>query len=412
MGLKYLIEKFELYFMYGGKLEKYYLLYEVVVIIFYMLGQVICGVVYVCDVIDLKWMMIFVWFVVFLVMFWGMYNVGLQIILVLYKLYGVEQLQQVIVNNWYYSVVQWLGVSFSVDVGWLSMMILGVVFFLFIYFIVFIVGGFWEVLFVIVCKYEINEGFFVIFIFFVLIVLFMLLLWQVVLGIFFGVVIVKEIFGGIGCNFFNLVLVGCVFLFFVYLVQIFGDFVWIVVDGFFGVMLFFQWVSGGGEVLVNVVIGVLVSWMDVFFGNIFGLIGEVLMLMIFIGGVIIFFGCVVFWCIVVGVMIGMIVIVILFNVIGFDINLMFVMLWYWYLVFGGFVFGMMFMVMDLVFVLFIDKGKWSYGVLIGVMCVLICVVNLVYLEGMMLVIFFVNFFVLLFDYLVVQVNIKWRKLCG
>lgn len=117
------------------------------------------GAAHVRDAIDLKRMMILVWFAVFPAMFWGMYNVGLQTIPALHKLYGAEQLQQAIANNWHYSVAQWLGVSFSADAGWLSMMTTGAVFFLPIYITVFIVGGFWEVLFAIVRKHEINEGF-------------------------------------------------------------------------------------------------------------------------------------------------------------------------------------------------------------------------------------------------------------
>ena len=80
------------------------------------------GAAHVRDAIDLKRMMILVWFAVFPAMFWGMYNVGLQTIPALHKLYGAEQLQQAIANNWHYSVAQWLGVSFSADAGWLSMM--------------------------------------------------------------------------------------------------------------------------------------------------------------------------------------------------------------------------------------------------------------------------------------------------
>lgn len=143
-------------------------------------------------------MMILVWLAVFPAMFWGMYNVGLQTIPALHKLYGAEQLQQVIASHWHYSVAQWLGVNFGPDAGWLSMMGLGAVFFLPIYLTVFIVGGFWEVLFAIVRKHEINEGFFVTSILFALIVPPTLPLWQAALGISFGVVIGKEIFGGTG----------------------------------------------------------------------------------------------------------------------------------------------------------------------------------------------------------------------
>jgi Na+-transporting NADH:ubiquinone oxidoreductase subunit B len=130
-----------------------------------------------------------------------MYNVGLQTIPALHKLYGAEQLQQVIAGNWHYSIAQWLGVNFTPDAGWLSMMTLGAVFFLPIYITVFLVGGFWEVLFAIVRKHEVNEGFFVTSILFALIVPPTLPLWQAAFGITFGVVMAKEIFGGTGRNF-------------------------------------------------------------------------------------------------------------------------------------------------------------------------------------------------------------------
>ncbi len=95
------------------------------------------------DAIDLKRMMILVWFAVFPAMFWGMYNVGLQTIPALHKLYGAEQLQQAIANNWHYSVAQWLGVSFSADAGWLSMMTGRGLLPADLYYR-FIVGGFWK----------------------------------------------------------------------------------------------------------------------------------------------------------------------------------------------------------------------------------------------------------------------------
>lgn len=125
-----------------------------------------------------------------------MYNVGLQTIPALHHMYDAEQLAQVIQSDWHYRLAQSLGVSFAADAGWISMMTLGAVFFLPIYMTVFIVGGFWEVLFAIIRKHEINEGFFVTSILFALIVPPTLPLWQAAMGISFGVVIAKEIFGG------------------------------------------------------------------------------------------------------------------------------------------------------------------------------------------------------------------------
>ncbi|MDU3301302.1 MAG: RnfABCDGE type electron transport complex subunit D, partial [Enterobacter ludwigii] len=160
MGLKHLFEKIEPHFTHG-KLRKYYPLYEATATIFYTPGLVTKGAAHVRDAIDLKRMMILVWFAVFPAMFWGMYNVGLQTIPALHHLYDAPQLAQVIQSDWHYRLAQTLGVSFAADAGWISMMTLGAVFFLPIYITVFIVGGFWEVLFAIIRKHEINEGFFV-----------------------------------------------------------------------------------------------------------------------------------------------------------------------------------------------------------------------------------------------------------
>jgi len=111
-------------------------------------------------------------------------------------------------------------------------------------------------------------------------------------------------------------------------------------------------------------------------------------------------------------MLGMILTATLFNLIGSATNPMFALPWYWHLVLGGFAFGMMFMATDPVSASFTNKGKWWYGALIGVMCVLIRVVNPAYPEGMMLAILFANLFAPLFDYLVVRANIKRRKARG
>lgn len=408
MGLKHFIEKIEPNFAKGGRLEKYYPLYEAIASIFYTPGTVTNGAAHVRDAIDLKRMMILVWLAVFPAMFWGMYNVGHQALAALHKLYDTQHIQQLIASDWHYSLAHWLGVSFSPDAGWISMLVLGAVFFLPVYIVVFVTGGFWEVLFAVVRKHEINEGFFVTSILFALIVPPTLPLWQAALGISFGVVLAKEIFGGTGRNFLNPALAGRAFLFFAYPGNISGDFVWTAADGFSGATPLAQWAQGGGVSLVNTVTDQSVSWMDAFIGNIPGSIGEVSTLFILIGGAFIIFVRIASWRIVAGVMLGMVVTASLFNWLGSATNPMFSMPWYWHLVLGGFAFGMMFMATDPVSASFTEKGKWCYGVLIGVMCVLIRVVNPAYPEGMMLAILFANLFAPLFDYLVVKANIKRR----
>lgn len=149
--------------------------------------------------------------------------------------------------------------------------------------------------------------------------------------------------------------------------------------------------------------------MDAFLGNMTGSIGEVSTLALLIGGAIIVFARVASWRIILGVMLGMVATSTLFNMIGSETNAMFSMPWYWHFVLGGFAIGMLFMATDPVSASFTDTGKWWYGALIGVMCVLIRVVNPAYPEGMMLAILFANLFAPIFDNLVVRANIKRRK---
>ncbi|HIF9437719.1 TPA: NADH:ubiquinone reductase (Na(+)-transporting) subunit B [Photobacterium damselae] len=408
MGFKNFLESIEHHFEPGGKQERWFALYEAFATLMYTPGTVTRSSAHVRDSIDLKRIMIMVWFAVFPAMFWGMYNVGDQAITALNHMYAGDKLAAIIAGDWHYWFTQMLGGTMSVDAGWGSKMLLGATYFLPIYAVVFAVGGFWEVLFCMVRKHEVNEGFFVTSILFALIVPPTLPLWQAALGITFGVVVAKEIFGGTGRNFLNPALAGRAFLFFAYPAQISGDLVWTAADGFSGATPLSQWAQGGQAGVVNTVTGHTISWMDAFVGHIPGSIGEVSTLFILIGGAMIVAMGIASWRIIAGTMIGMIVTATLFNIIGSDTNPMFSMPWHWHLVLGGFAFGMMFMATDPVSAAFTNKGKWWYGALIGAMAVMVRVVNPAYPEGMMLAILFANLFAPLFDNLVVQRNIKRR----
>jgi Na+-transporting NADH:ubiquinone oxidoreductase subunit B len=127
-----------------------------------------------------------------------------------------------------------------------------------------------------------------------------------------------------------------------------------------------------------------------------------------LGGVLLLATRIASWRIVAGVMIGMTGLSSLFNMVGSDSNLAFAMPWYWHLVTGGFAFGMIFMATDPVSAAMTNTGKWAYGILIGLMTVLIRVVNPAFPEGIMLAILFSNLFAPLMDHYVVQANIKRR----
>ncbi|WP_206483798.1 NADH:ubiquinone reductase (Na(+)-transporting) subunit B [Thalassotalea sp. G2M2-11] len=399
MGLKKFIEDIEPHFEKGGKHEKWFALYEAIATGLFTPGYVNKGKTHVRDSIDLKRIMITVWLAVFPAMFFGMYNIGYQATEALAAGYALPE-------TWQVGLFEFIGGSLTTDSGWFSMMLYGAMFFLPIYAVTFIVGGFWEVLFAAVRKHEVNEGFFVSSILFALIVPATIPLWQVAIGITFGVVIAKEIFGGTGKNFLNPALAGRAFLFFAYPSEISGDSVWVAVDGFSGATA----LAAGAAAEVGAIdysLGTQ-AWWDAFWGFIPGSVGEVSTAAILLGGAYILYKGIASWRIVLGVFGGMVVTSFLFNTIGSDTNAMFAMPWHWHLVVGGFAFGMMFMATDPVSASFTNTGKYWFGALVGVMVVLVRVVNPAFPEGMMLAILFANLFAPLFDYFVVQSNVKRR----
>jgi Na+-transporting NADH:ubiquinone oxidoreductase subunit B len=81
---------------------------------------------------------------------------------------------------------------------------------------------------------------------------------------------------------------------------------------------------------------------------------------------------------------------------------------HWHLVVGGLAFGLVFMATDPVSAAHTFPGQWAYGLLIGVLTIMIRVVNPAYPEGIMLAILLGNVFAPLFDYFVVRANIRRR----
>lgn len=382
-------EKIEHHFVGDGKLKTFYPIYEATATLFYTPGLVTKRPAHVRDAIDLKRLMIFVWAAVFPAMFFGWYSVG-------------SLANEAIANG--AAVSGWRAEMFA-GTGFMANMLHGASYFLPIYLTVFAVGAFWEVLFSVIRRHEVNEGLFVTTILFALIVPPTLPLWQAALGISFGVIVAKEIFGGTGKNFVNPALAGRAFLYFAYPAQISGDAVWLAVDGVTRATPLSSFQSAGAKGLEDAG----VTWFDAFMGFIPGSIGETSTFAILLGGVFLIAVGIVSWRIVLGVFVGMVATSILFNIIGSDTNPMFSMGPQWHLVLGGFAFGMFFMATDPVTASVTNKGRWFFGILIGVMTVLIRVVNPAYPEGIMLAILFANLFAPTIDYMVVRKNVKQRE---
>jgi len=405
MSLRAYLDRIEPNFHPGGKYQKFYALYEAVDTIFYAPGTTTKSTAHVRDGIDLKRIMITVWFCTFPAIFFGAFFLGQNASeAIAAGAIAPDGLRGAFIEGL-------AGAEYWKDPSTWSNLVYGFAFFLPIYATVFVVGGFWEVLFASVRGHEVNEGFFVTSILFSLTCPPDLPLWQAALGITFGVVVGKEVFGGTGKNFLNPALTGRAFLYFAYPAQISGDAVWVAADGYTGASALGMMAQGGVDALAsaNQVISHF-TWFDAFIGNVPGSIGEVSTLAILIGGAVLLVMGIANWRIVLGVFLGMVLTSLSFNLIGSDTNPMFSIPWYWHLVVGGFAFGMIFMATDPVSASMTNAGKYWYGGLIGLMAVLIRVVNPAFPEGIMLAILFGNLFAPLIDHFVIQANIKRREL--
>ena len=153
------------------------------------------------------------------------------------------------------------------------------------------------------------------------------------------------------------------------------------------------------------------TWEQTFFGQIPGSIGETSTFLILLAGAYLVYTKIASWRIIFGTLIGMIVTSELLRFIGSDTNPMFSVPWYWHLTIGGFAFGMIFMATEPVTAASTNKGRWIYGLSIGVIAVLIRVVNPAFPEGMMLAILFANLLAPAIDFAVTtsQTNKRMQR---
>ena len=398
MALRDWLDSIEPHFTKGGKYEKYYAVYEMFDTIFYTPKTVTKFAPHARASLDLKRTMTYVWIATFPCILFGLWNVGYQANLALAEL-GMAAPEGW--RGWILSTF-WIGFNPSNPI---ACFLHGLLYFLPIYIVTLAVGGACEVTFAVIRGHEVNEGFFVTSILYTLILPATTPLWQVALGIIFGVIIGKEIFGGTGKNVLNPALVGRAFLYFAYPAQMSGDAVWVPVDGFTGATALAVSASQGVEQLSTIGL----DWWDAFFGFMAGCIGETSALACLLGGIFLVYTRIANYRLIAGCLIGTIAASTLFNFIGSDTNPMFGLPWYWHIVLGGYAFGLVYMVTEPVSAAHTNMGRWWYGGLIGVMCVLIRVVNPAFPEGMMLAILFGNVFAPLIDWFVVNANIRRRR---
>ncbi|MEX0717881.1 MAG: NADH:ubiquinone reductase (Na(+)-transporting) subunit B [Planctomycetaceae bacterium] len=408
--IRRLLDRLHPSFGKGGKYEKLYPLYEAVDTFLYTPGTTTSGPSHVRDGIDLKRMMITVVVALIPCIGMAMWNTGYQANLYIAGNAAAE------VVGWRHDVLLALGLTHDPG-SFLANVIYGALFFVPVFLVCNIVGGMWEVLFAVVRRHEVNEGFLVTGMLFPLILPPTIPLWQVALGISFGVVIGKEVFGGTGKNFLNPALTARAFVFFAYPGNMTGDNIWIALqlrsmDGVsaatpLGELAVAQPVENAMAVVTQADhLGI--DWMQTFLGTIPGSMGETSALACLIGAAILIITGVGSWRIMLSCVVGALALSSLFHAMGSSTNPMFQLPPWWHLTIGGFAFGVVFMATDPVSAAMTETGKWFYGLLIGVMTVLIRVVNPAFPEGVMLAILFANVVAPTIDYFVVQANIKRR----
>ncbi len=395
--LRNILDRLHPTFSKGGKLERLYPLYEAADTFLYTPPDVTKNASHVRDGMDLKRMMVLVVVALGPCFFMAMSNTGYQANL------AIAAGQGTAFDSWREPILESLGRGHDPE-NFFDNILLGALYFIPIYLVTMTVGGLWEALFSLVRKHEINEGFLVTGALFPLTLPPTIPLWQVAIGISFGVVIGKEIFGGTGKNFLNPALTARAFLYFAYPSQITGMAVWTAVDGFSGATpLGALAVAQAGETIPMLT---EISFWDSFFGYVQGSMGETSTFACLLGAAVLIATGVGSWRIMAGVLLGASVMSGVLCLSG-STALMTLPPW-WHVVIGGFAFGAVFMATDPVSAAMTETGRWWYGILIGVLTVLIRVINPAFPEGIMLAILFGNTMAPLIDYYVIQSNIKRR----
>lgn len=399
--LRKTLDKVEPLFEKGGKLERLYPAYEAADTFLYTPGHRTRTGPHVRDGIDLKRLMIMVVIALVPATLFGMWNVGFQ---------------------HYRATTDWA--AGPGDAPFFEALLYGALKFLPVYAVTIVVGGTIEAIFSVVRKHEINEGFLVTSLLFPLTLPPDIPLWQVALGIAFGVVIGKEVFGGTGMNILNPALTARIFLYFAYAPDISGDKVWVSgsgvpagtegawIDGATGATPLGYFALNGADTAGMAAENSLhISWMDAFMGWIPGSMGETSTVACLIGAAILIFSKVGSWRIMLSCLLGMVSLTLLFNALtpADDPGHYLALPPQWHFVIGSFAFGSVFMATDPVSAAQTNTGRWIYGFMIGALTVLVRVLNPAYPAGIMLAIVFMNVFAPLIDHYVMKANIRRRE---
>lgn len=411
--LRNLLDKVEPLFTKGGKLERFYPLYEAGDTFLFTPGEVTKSGPHVRDSLDMKRMMSTVIVALTPCIIMALWNTGYQANLAISAGTGTP------IDDWREQIFTALG--FEHDPGnMIACMVYGALWFLPVYIVTMAVGGTIELIFALVRGHEINEGFLVTGMLYPLTLPPTTPLLVTAAGIAFGVLIGKEVFGGTGKNFLNPALTARAFVYFGFANYLSGETnplgqgVWVAVqkaDGFTGATTLAAMVNAEVATLpgaaMSEVTGTEFNWMTAFVGFIQGSMGETSALACLLGAALLIATGIGSWRIMAGVVLGALATAMLCYMMPGQNSVAYIPP-HWHLLIGGFAFGTVFMATDPVSAAMTEMGKWWYGALIGVMTVLIRVINPAFPEGIMLAILFGNVMAPTIDYVVIQANVKRR----
>ena len=367
------LDKIKKPFEKDGKLEKFYPAFDAFETFLFVPNHTTKSGAHIRDAVDLKRTMVTVIIALIPALIYGIYNTG-------YQYFIQSGLDFTFLDAFLhgsYKILPMIAVSYAVGLAI-------------------------EFGFAVYRGHQVNEGYLVTGLLIPMIMPVDMPLWMLAISVIFAVLIGKEAFGGTGMNILNPALTARAFAFFAYPTYMSGDKVWVSeasnIDGI------------SGETILGALAGgqnIDYSSVQMFWGSIPGSIAETSTLFVLIGAVMLLYTGVASWRIMLGSLIGASLVGFLFNLWGANELMSFE--WYNHLIVGGFAFGIVFMATDPVSAAQTQRGKWIYGLLIGVLCILIRVFNPAYPEGVMLAILLMNVFAPTIDHYVIQSNINKRR---
>lgn len=329
----------------------------------------------------------------------GLWNLGEQ------TNFAMAQIGMAEATGWRGAIMAALGVGYDPqDVA--ACFFHGFLYFLPIFVVALLTGAFWESVFAQQRRRPVDEGLLAIAWLFSLVMPATAPLYQVALGMSFGIIVGKGIYGGMGRYIINPVVIGFAFLMFSFSDLIFSEGAWIPVPGYDEPTTIELAIEEGG---LPALLSVDYQWWQLFVGNQSGPIGITSILGCVLGAVFLIFTGTASWRIMLGSLLGMIAAVLLLNWLGPADDPMYHVPWYWHFVIGGWAFGTVFLATDPVAAATTNPGRWGFGILVGALTIIVRVTNPSYYEGMIFAILLACIFSPLFDYVVVERNIKRRQ---